>query len=218
MVKEEQIEDENSSPTTKEEALDRVIKHPDVSDFIDKETERKAEEKARRMLMIRSIQEITDEKLNNDLPTYRDLESENFNSIISHREKILHDIKSATEEDMQKLIQKNNLAYKTESSFNVQRHNQNNVVKPINNVPSSSLPEDLSEVDRNASKYSHALMEGSKTHFLTNDPHKTFDPYEKHDLVTAVSGDCREATNAWRNEFAQSRARNLKYINRIEIK
>lgn len=222
MVKENnKSEEESISESKKQELLEQAKQTPFISEFIDKEADIKAEEKAKRMAMVNEIKSITDDKLVDDLPTYREFESKDFNSIISSREKILQDTQKASEEEMKKLLQMHDLAYRTERSYRNQREKisqRSAESKPTETVSSTShLPDSLEDVDKDPSRYQRALMKNSEVHYVTNDPHKEYPYYEKNDLGSLFNQDCLNATLTWRNEASQSRARNKRHANRIQI-
>lgn len=221
MAKDNKSKESEISDEQKKELLEQAKQTPLISEFIDKEADRKAEEKAKRMAMIKEIQNITDDRLSNDLSTYKELESKEFNSIISSREKILQDVHKASEEEMKNLLRQQDLAYRTEKSFNRQREllsNRNADAKPLDTISNNSiLPDSLDEVEASPSRYQHALLKNSDRHYLTNDPHKDYPYYEKNDLGSIFNSDCTNATMTWRNEYAQSRAKNKRHANKIKI-
>ncbi len=122
---------------------------------------------------------------------------------------------------MKDLLKKHDLAYRTEKSYRNQREKMSQrgaYDKPTNTISSqSSLPDTLDEIDLNPSRYQHALIKNSDRHYLTNDPHKEYPYHEKNDLGSIYSKECADATNTWRNEYAQSRARNRRHSHKIEI-
>lgn len=214
MVKKEENKESNES--NEEDLLKKALEVPEIAE----EVKKQAEEKGKRYFLEEKIRNINSDSLNEDLSIYRDLEKKEFNEIISQREKIVHDSSKFSIQDLEEFNSKLSLAKQIESEYKRQKELDDKKARestPTIKVASSDLPKDIGEIAKDPSKYERFKVKNSANFYLTNDPHREFESYEKHDLCSIYNDDCREASTTWYDEYLKSKLKNKRYQKDIEI-
>lgn len=214
MVKKEEIKESNES--NEENLLKKALEVPEIAE----EVKKQAEERGKKYFLEEKIKGMDINYLNENLSIYRDLEKKEFSNIISQREKIVHDPSKFSLKDLEEFTYKLDEAKQVESGFKQQKEfDDRRAAESTPNVikASSDFPKDIAEIEKDPEKYERFRVKNSNNCYWTHDPHKEFEPYEKHDLCSIYNDDCREASVEWSSEHVKSKLKNKRFQNRFEI-
>lgn len=214
MVKKEENKEEKESNEKK--LIQEALEVPEIAE----EVKKQAEEKGKKYFLEEKIKSIDINYLNDTLPIYRDLEKNEFNEIISQREKIVHDPSKFSLSELEQFTSKIDVAKRVESGFQQQKEVDDRRARestPTMTVTTSGLPKDISEIEKDPEKYERFRVRNSKNYYWTDDPHKEFETYEKHDLCSIHNDDCREASTIWSSEHIKSKLKNKRFQKSFEI-
>lgn len=209
-------EESKESKEQEENLLQKALEVPEIAE----EVKKQAEEKGKRYFLEEKIKNINSDYLNRELSDYRDIEKKEFNELISQREKIVFDSSKFTTNDLEEFNSKIAMAKQIDLEFKRQKELdeiRNRESTPTIQTSSSGLPKDIAEIEKDPSKYEEFKFKNSSNFYLTDDPHKEFESYEKHDLCSIYNDDCKEASITWANEFNQSRLKNKRFQKNFEI-
>ena len=123
-------------------------------------------------------------------------------------------------QDLEAFTNKLDEARVVESGFQQQKEVDDRRARestPTRKVSSSDLPKDIAEIEKDPEKYEKFRVKNSKNYYWTDDPHKEFEPYEKHDLCSIYNDDCREASIEWSSEHIKSKLKNKRFQKSFEI-
>lgn len=214
MVKKE--ESKEAKESNEKDLIKEALEVPEIAE----EVKKQAEEKGKRYFLEEKIKNIDGEYLNNELKIYSSLDKEDFSKLISKREKIIHDSSKFSTKDLEEFNSSILLAKQIETEYQKQKEREEmnaSERSPSITTPSTQYPKDIGEILKDPSKYERFKVKNSDNFYITDDPHKEFEPYEKHDLCSIYNDDCKEASITWANEFNQSKLKNKRFQNNFEI-